>query len=403
MALSAARLSLTGAQACRSKLGRSVLPLTASRLNPVQVTLVATLKATHGGKYPYPPAFPYEKKKYKLINQFYDHTEWRLGENSKVITIDGNIAVGKNEFGKKMASEFDLKFFPAVTDDEVYKTAYGYDLRGFNNMLPEGSKVYDLKMFYQDEDPRHGRVGSLQFAFYLQKYHQYCKALHHLLNTGQGVVIVNSVYSDHVFADTLRELGYIKPKFHRVYREVRANTICNLLKPHMCFYLEAPVSSLRKNINKQNNPAEVNSKILTDEYLETLDKNYRERFLNQMKPSSEVMEIDWTQPGDDMDMDVIAEEMQWIRLESEDADDPRFHDWHSKSMDEWDGIRQFTGSPTLIGHLFQQHPLPLECPEVLFTGEAYHIMKKYIEKHPVMKYAPKSAPEFGYNPYLRLW
>jgi NADH dehydrogenase (ubiquinone) 1 alpha subcomplex subunit 10 len=47
----------------------------------------------------------------------------------------------------------------------------------------------------------------MQFCLYYLKYMQYVDALAHLLNTGQGVVLERSVYSDSVFADTMFSFG----------------------------------------------------------------------------------------------------------------------------------------------------------------------------------------------------
>ena len=51
------------------------------------------------------------------------------------------------------------------------------------------------------------RAAELQMEFYKLRYHQYAEACLHLLSTGQGVVLDRSIFSDHVFAETLRDHG----------------------------------------------------------------------------------------------------------------------------------------------------------------------------------------------------
>lgn len=55
---------------------------------------------------------------------------------------------------------------------------------------------------------------------------------------------------------------------------------------------------------------------------------------------SEVMEIDWTEIADDLDMDAIAVEIEKIRLDATDASDPRFQDWYNKTEDDLNWYRR---------------------------------------------------------------
>ena len=60
----------------------------------------------------------------------------------QIILVDGNIAVGKNEFARKLANAFDLRYYPSVSPERVYldlkKT---YDLRELNEVLPDSCRV----------------------------------------------------------------------------------------------------------------------------------------------------------------------------------------------------------------------------------------------------------------------
>lgn len=150
---------------------------------------VATLKATYGGKYPYSKPFPYEKKKFGLLESFYDKTIPRLNENSKVIVVEGNLGVGKTEFARKLATNFDMKFFPPSTDRDCFiRDEYGFDMRKLDELLPLSAQCYDLAKFYADKHPEKGWVGKLQLRWYEKKFYDYMDALKHLLSTGNAFV-----------------------------------------------------------------------------------------------------------------------------------------------------------------------------------------------------------------------
>lgn len=64
-------------------------------------------------------------------------------------------------------------------------------------------------MFYENPNPKDQLGCKLQFQMYEEKFRQYCAALQHLLNTGQGVVIVRSVWSDLVYAEAMKACGFM--------------------------------------------------------------------------------------------------------------------------------------------------------------------------------------------------
>jgi len=52
----------------------------------------------------------------------------------------------------------------------------------------------------------------MQHQLYYGKFFRYVAGLSHLLNTGQGVVIERSVYSDNAFVDAMLASGYMTKK-----------------------------------------------------------------------------------------------------------------------------------------------------------------------------------------------
>ena len=190
MALASARVTLARTGAVKSTLGATpVNPAAAA--TPIQV---AGLKATYGEKYPYVQPFPYKEKKFYWFSQFFDNAKKRMCENSKIITVDGNLGVGKNEFAQRLAKEFDLQFIPAVSDQSCFKI-HGFNMLELNPILEDRMKLYDWEAFLKDENYKRGFVGRLQLSWYVQKMQTYAFALQHLYHTGKnvfyGIVSVN--------------------------------------------------------------------------------------------------------------------------------------------------------------------------------------------------------------------
>ncbi|KAK2149788.1 hypothetical protein LSH36_436g01017 [Paralvinella palmiformis] len=356
---------------------------------------VATMKATHGEKYPYMEPYPYEKKGYGFYKKLVDRTERRLNENSKVIAVEGNLGVGKHKFAERLASEFDLKVFPATPESVVF-TVNGFDYRELSEVLPEGAKPYDMKSLFSDPHPERGLIGRLQLSWLRAKCSTYVQALAHLFHTGQGVVVVRSPFGDHVFAEAMREMGWLTKNYMPFYNEIREAVLAELLRPHLTIYLDAPVTTVKERLKGRNNPAEVGSRNLTDKYLMTLEHTYRMSHLPKMRESGEVVEIDWEVEGDDLDMDAIAEEIAEIKLEGEDNEDLKFQDWTRLNEDRMIAIRGSYGNDSRLDWFFGAR-YPHDCQEILYDPDSAEAIDKIIREHPAIKYQPGTAPEFGYN------
>lgn len=152
-----------------------------------------------------PAPYPYETKKYGLFQAFLDKTSKRIDENSKVILVEGPLAVGKSKFAKELADELEMKYIPEATMDLYYLNDYGYDMRKLDSDLPESCRSFDVNDFLKN--PTHLNAASFQLLMYTLRYSQYVDALAHLLSTGQGVVLDRSVYSDFVFLEAMFNSG----------------------------------------------------------------------------------------------------------------------------------------------------------------------------------------------------
>jgi len=268
-------------------------------------------------------------------------------------------------------------------------------------MLPEGARAYDLKKFLTDKHPEKGSVGRLILPWIELKYYDYTDALKHVLSTGQGVVMVRSVYSDSVFVDAMRRMGYVTAPFVKYYNEYRNDSICELLKPHMTIYLDAPVSVCRERINQRKDPVEMNSKVLSDKYLQSIADVYRDKFLPLMRKSGDVVEIDWTEKGTEMDMDVIAEELQSYKLEPEDNEDPKFADWSRMVEDDYIYLRTFLEDRGAHRALFIKG-VPWDCPEVCYSQSDAEAYNTIVLKHPVNQFMPGWTPALGDKTLFKL-
>ena len=177
--------------------GWSKAAITAVRLPGLTEHQVATMRATYGEKYPYAEPWPYQTKRYTFLHEaLYQNTVHRFNENTKVIVVDGNIGVGKNEFAKRLAKMFDLQYFPSVSDKAVFfDKVSGFDERSLDAILPASCQSYDLTKFLADKHPEKGRVGLLQRKWYVEKGMAYSDALLHLLSTG-NFKMMNAIASN---------------------------------------------------------------------------------------------------------------------------------------------------------------------------------------------------------------
>lgn len=361
-----------------------------SNVKAASMIQVATLKATYGEKYPYPNPFPYKTKKLNFLNELFDFRSLnRLGENSKVICVEGNIGVGKKDFAQRLAKEFDLHYVPPIHDDEIFTRKYGYDERALDDVLSEGAQSYDLKKFLSDPHPEKGRVGMLQNGYFKLKFFAYVEGLRHLLNTGQGIVVVRSPHSDRVFLEAFKNLGWVTKNYAKYYYDIHDNAICETLNPHLTLYLDAPVDVCFERMKKKKDPREAKGHKTLQTFMPALEKSYKQ-WLKSQRLTHEVLEIDWTEVGDNMDIDVIAEEMESLTLESTSFDDPKFLDWRRIDEDQIATFRFYYAQKYKLEMFFDRY-IPYDSPETIRTNEELKERMKVIAEHPAFGYHKDSG------------
>jgi len=279
------------------------------------------------------PPWNYKNRPLNNFWKFFDTTTDRLDEYSRIIVVDGNIGAGKTTIAKEVAKAFDMIYLPEPDSRLIYNNdaPMNFDLRDpvFQAKLHPRNRKYDLEDFYTDPQKRPARAAELQLEFYKLRYHQYAEACLHLLSTGQGVVLDRSIFSDHVFAETLRDHGMISKKPYNWYQFLRKNTICNFWKPHLTIYVDCPVDICMQRIQERGIPAEVNSKFLNEDYLASIERHYKTSFLPEMERSGELRLFEYP---DYQEIDDVLEEITRVDFTYEIDDPVKFENW--KRLDE---------------------------------------------------------------------
>ncbi|OQV19164.1 NADH dehydrogenase [ubiquinone] 1 alpha subcomplex subunit 10, mitochondrial [Hypsibius exemplaris] len=282
--------------------------------------------------------WPYETKPYKWYHSIFnlDRTSNRIDENSKVIVVEGNIGAGKSTLAKGLAEILGMRYYPEADFNTYYEMFSGVDLKKYAHELGPTAQPFGIKEFY--EDPTHALVARMQVSKYVARYYQYCEALLHLFSTGQGVILERSAYSDFVFVDAMMKNGYVGRPARRYYYELKNNTIQDLMRPHCIIYLDAPVDVCMERIAKRNIGYEVNSSVITPEYLKTLENGYKEHYLPQMETFCQTLVYDWTEFADP---EAIVEDLEKVEFDKHRYYyDPMFRDWSEFYINEdWDETR----------------------------------------------------------------
>uniref|UniRef100_A0A4Y7LYU7 NADH dehydrogenase [ubiquinone] 1 alpha subcomplex subunit 10, mitochondrial n=1 Tax=Daphnia atkinsoni TaxID=342845 RepID=A0A4Y7LYU7_9CRUS len=339
-----------------------------------------------------PPPFPYKEKRYNFFRALFDPTESRLDENSKLIIIEGPPAAGKGLLAKELADDLGMAYFPSPTMAENYINEYGYDLRQLDDQLPASCKSYDENDFLRDPRQMNGsKAARFQLSKLNLRYKRHLEALAHILNTGQGVVMDRSPYSDLVYITAMAEAGIVGKNVYNYYHSVRNNALFALWRPHLVIYLDVPVEETRRKIEARNIPYEKDSIMATPKYLQTLVDSYKKDYLKDISTHAEVLVYDWTKPAD---TEIVVEDIERINFDQYGIYDAKMKDWRCYDKWDWNNHRQkFTHSQYyLLGHLDVP---PINCPEITIGGEDNKILDTVMEEAPGNKYAKGFNADMG--------
>lgn len=291
--------------------------------------------------------------------------------------------IGKHEVAKELAKRFDMKYYPDVTCDDIFKLPSGFDLRELNDQLPDWLQFTDFESFYKEPDPsKMVAIGRTQIKLYTARFVQYADALTHILNTGQGCVMVGGAFQEICYARLLWRRGYFTREGYKYYRNLRENSLVELWKPHVIVHYDAPVSLIREKINERNAPGEVNSPVLTDEYIEALRGNIKKNLYDYRKT---VEQLKFDARG--LDMDIVVEKLEKVNVTPDILSDEMLEDWNVQFSEDYSMYRMKVSHKRFLAKLLGV-PGPLTTTsKVTITDDDVKLYKRVVLQHPEVKYA----------------
>ncbi|XP_029967729.1 NADH dehydrogenase [ubiquinone] 1 alpha subcomplex subunit 10, mitochondrial [Salarias fasciatus] len=244
-----------------------------------------------------------------------ERTTPRLKHYSKIISVDGNLALGKGALAQKLADKLGMLYMPEPD------TFYIDKMTGEKQPLPvKFNGMCSLEKFYLEPNAADGNSYRLQVWMYLMRLLQYSDAIEHLLTTGQGVVLERSPFSDFVFLEAMSKQGYIRKECVQHYNEIKGLSLGEFLPPHLVVYLDVPADEVLKKL-KQSSKSYLHNVPLP--YLKGIEDSYKKTFLPQIRETSEVLTYDGTQ-----DVEKVAEDIEYLKFEKGpwlEQDDVSYH------------------------------------------------------------------------------
>ncbi|PFX23226.1 Deoxyguanosine kinase [Stylophora pistillata] len=166
----------------------------------------------------------------------------------QLVIVEGNIGVGKSTLSCQLARKLNYRVF----------------------LEPSAKNPY-LAKFYKD--PKKYAL-KLQLWIFKQRFRTYIAATKHVLQTGQGVLLDRSVFSDTVFAEVNFQQGTISSEGYEYYKDLKKKALQSVPIPHTTLYLDVSPETCTQRIHG------------------------RGRFLEEMrKVGSRVLEYNWTDFG----------------------------------------------------------------------------------------------------------
>ncbi|KAJ8024919.1 NADH dehydrogenase [ubiquinone] 1 alpha subcomplex subunit 10, mitochondrial [Holothuria leucospilota] len=308
---------------------------------------------------------------YKFMHKF--------DENSKIIVLDGNLAVGKTTMAADLADKLGMKYFPEChvhyMDEKVMGSGQKCDSKFSGDV--------SLDRFYEDPLAKDGHTFRFQMVMYALRFLQYRDVVLHLLETGQGVVMERSVYSDFVFLEAIMDMGWIRRECYDYYNQIKGLSLYRMKHPHAVVYLDVPPEFAHQRFVERGKGYEKNVPL---EYFQALDKAYKQKYLPEMKAAGvEVLHYDWKSFGD---VDRIADDIGYLKCEDSvwNTVDNAILDRHYRFLaNEWKVLSCMN--------------IPRFVPEITYGGQQFEDL---IEEYK-LKYHKRYAPGFNEGDYKSKW
>ncbi|TNN61411.1 NADH dehydrogenase [ubiquinone] 1 alpha subcomplex subunit 10, mitochondrial [Liparis tanakae] len=223
-----------------------------------------------------------------------ERTTPRFNQNSRIITLDGNLSSGKGAMAQQLADSLGMLHMPEAD------TCYMDRMTGEKQPLPaDFNGMCSLERFYAEPRAADGNSYRLQLWMYTMRLLQYADAIEHLLATGQGVVLERSPFSDFVFLDAMFNEGYVRPECVQHYNEIKGISLCEFLPPHM---VNVPLS-----------------------YLQSIERSYKDSYLPQMSEKTDVLAYDMTKA---LNVQMLVDDIKYSKFEGgpwAEQDDTTYH------------------------------------------------------------------------------
>ncbi|XP_073433648.1 NADH dehydrogenase [ubiquinone] 1 alpha subcomplex subunit 10, mitochondrial isoform X1 [Dendrobates tinctorius] len=338
--------------------GRTVLRgLTVTGRTGILCVAQLHVSSKHGLKYGY------------LAYMLGERTTKRFGPNSKIITVDGNLASGKGKLAQALAEKLGMKYMPEADQN------YANKITGDTGKLPDKfCGLYSLAKFYDDPKCSDGNAYRMQIWMYSMRMLQYSDALDHLLSTGQGVILERSAFSDYVFLDAMYKSKYIRKQCVNHYNEIKKVSIDEFLPPHIVIYVDVPAADVYKKIQDRGNTIEKKVEL---SYLQNIEDVYKTSFLPQISETSEVLQYSSAQSEN---VEQIAEDIEQVKITKApwiDQTDVSFHHLRMLVQDKY--------------NIVDLYNLPIYIPEVTVGGLDFDKLYYQFRDLPGRKYTR------GYN------
>jgi len=285
--------------------------------------------------------WPYKTLGYNYWYSLFDGTTKRFNDNSKIIVIEGPPALEKTKLAKELADELDMVYVSGANMEEFYVNSYGYDLRELDGLFKHDRNIsYDEKKFAQDPTGQDGGLDRMQASLMFMRYKKYFCALEHLFNTGQGIVIEKSPYSEHVFSEACYKMGWLDRSSRIYFNKIRKQTLPSLLRPNLIIYLDAPVDVVQSKIReraKTTHPWEKNSPVYENtEYMKMVYDELPKKYIKEASASSRLLMYDWSEGGD---TEVVVEDIERLNMDYFDKYDKQQMDWRMHVEDNYTKCR----------------------------------------------------------------
>ena len=204
---------------------------------------------------------------------------------------------------------------------------------------------------------------------HILRYVKYVDMLAHIFNTGQGVVTERSPHSDWVYFEAayqqvflfpcpqcagiinfvvlkLSFQGWISKTTRKHYFKLRDLMMCEILRPNLIVYLDAPVDVVQRKIRERaekTHPWEKNSPVYENTgYLNHLYNDlFKKQYLQEAGIHSYVLTYDWSEGGD---TEVVVEDIERMDMDYHDKYDRQQLDWRMLTEDNFGQARlNYTG------------------------------------------------------------